>query len=819
MSRRNRDSRSTSSSLSRSRSTSRSTYESSPRDRDYRTDRSRSRSRSRSRDRGRYSRRRSPRRRRERTRSPFSRRRSPADTAKPSSKVILTSLPSYVDKDVLNILLARQGYHPIDIRVVRRNTDGGSVRVFGFIEFSDVYTAEDWISFNKGYLKLDDGFQVRLEYSREEIAREKHTYNPLASDWTCSKCTINNFNRRTNCFKCGTSRQESDAMEAKGYAMVGVSPSDSNLFNFPVYPNTLLRTKTLKIALLIRELPVTVTEEIIRSSLGKYTDLTIQRVQISSSKLYAFVQMRSSDEAGTVLHIFNKTVPYIDNCADPTNSAAQLAQNAIRIANMGRSTPNATPAVSTYEVPPRQCVSTPFGYLPVYETPDPKSFQFEPSSGYYYDTATGFYFDSKTQYYFNTNTNHWMFWSHRYSCYIDCHGGDDELKSKLQEEERLTRQSTESCSIANLPTCSSNELETNLEQSHVESLAVVSSKDEVAEESNKPVVKRKRKHKDEDENKPKTPQEIQKEMEKWARRQDKIKMSFKQPQIPVSTVEKSSVSNVMSKPINKNVVESQLEPIKKPWDDDDDDGSEVVPAGAALPGKYLGVTHRLFRVRKARAQMSAGLAVSSDTPIEQSNDQQQPLSGNDHGDSIGAESDDHSNAFDESKYIDQTKKFCLLCRRQFPDVQSLDKHVNMSNLHKNNLMAKVKELQEEKGCTPEQRYRDRARERRSHFGYDPGLKDEPEESSAEVTHAVAAYKAAKPLDSTNVGNRMLKSMGWSEGCGLGRNLQGIVQPIQAEQHVQGVGLGSSGSKIDVNASWKDRNRKSAIQRFNDLHDT
>ncbi|CAK5031422.1 unnamed protein product [Meloidogyne enterolobii] len=641
MSRRNRDSRSTSSSLSRSRSTSRSTYDSSPRDRDYRTDRSRSRSRSRSRDRGRYSRRRSPRRRRERTRSPFSRRRSPADTAKPSSKVILTSLPSYVDKDVLNILLARQGYHPIDIRVVRRNTDGGSVRVFGFIEFSDVYTAEDWISFNKvcfvlhdfktffkfllkGYLKLDDGFQ----------------------------CTINNFNRRTNCFKCGTSRQESDAMEAKGYAMVGVSPSDT---------------------LLIRELPVTVTEEIIRSSLGKYTDLTIQRVQISSSKLYAFVQMRSSDEAGTVLHIFNKTVPYIDNCAviitysrqslnqililenvnilksqsgissssiNPTNSAAQLAQNAIRIANMGRSTPNATPAVSTYEVPPRQCVSTPFGYLPVYETPDPKSFQFEPSSGYYYDTATGFYFDSKTQYYFNTNTNHWMFWSHRYSCYIDCHGGDDELKSKLQEEERLTRQSTESCSVANLPTSSSNELETNL---------------------------------------PKTPQEIQKEMEKWARRQDKIKMSFKQPQMPVSTVEKS---NVMSKPINKNVVESPLEPIKKPWDDDDDDGSEVVPAGAALPGKYLGVTHRLFRVRKARAQMSAGLAVSSDTPIEQSNDQQQPLSGRDHGDSIGAESDDHSNAFDESKYIDQTKKFCLLCRRQFPDVQTLDKHVNMSNLHK-----------------------------------------------------------------------------------------------------------------------------------------
>lgn len=40
------------------------------------------------------------------------------------------------------------------------------------------------------------------------------------------------------------------------------------------------------------------------------------------------------------------------------------------------------------------------------ETPDPKSFQLEPSSGYHYDSSTGFYYDPKTQYYFNTNTNH-----------------------------------------------------------------------------------------------------------------------------------------------------------------------------------------------------------------------------------------------------------------------------------------------------------------------------------------------------------------------------------------------------------------------------
>ncbi|KAF7637897.1 CCHC-type domain-containing protein [Meloidogyne graminicola] len=422
---------------------------------------------------------------------------------------------------------------------------------------------------------------------------------------------------------------------------------------------------------------------------------------------------------------------------NPTNSAAQLAQNAIRIANIGRATPNTSVAVSTYEVPPRQCISTPFGYLPVYETPDPKSFQLEPSSGYHYDSSTGFYYDPKTQYYFNTNTNHWMFWSHRYSCYIDCHGGDEELKTKLQEEERLTQQSTESCSVTNLRGQTSEDSEIKQQ---------------------------------------KTPQEIQKEMEKWARRQDKIKMSFKQQQIPTNslTTEKSIVSIIATKTAVQNVQESS-EPIKKPWVDDDDEGSEDVPASALLPGKKLGV-HRQALIRMARAELSAGLAVSSDAQIEHNNDQQQLPSGKD----IGGVNLDDSMSFDETKYIDRAKKSCLLCRRQFPDLQILDRHVQLSNLHKKNVMLKVRELQPEKASTLEQmQYRDRARERRKHFGYDPGLMDEPESnaSRAEVTHAVAAFKAATPLDSSNVGNRMLKSMGWSEGQGLGRNLQDAAAAI------------------------------------------
>lgn len=45
-------------------------------------------------------------------------------------------------------------------------------------------------------------------------------------------------------------------------------------------------------------------------------------------------------------------------------------------------------------------------------------------------------------------------------------------------------------------------------------------------------------------------------------------------------------------------------------------------------------------------------------------------------------------------------------------------------------------------------------------------------SDPKAAEEIASYKAKVPLDESNIGNRMLKSMGWSEGQGLGRNSQG-----------------------------------------------
>ena len=54
--------------------------------------------------------------------------------------------------------------------------------------------------------------------------------------------------------------------------------------------------------------------------------------------------------------------------------------------------------------------------------------------------------------------------------------------------------------------------------------------------------------------------------------------------------------------------------------------------------------------------------------------------------SYGGDSDDEedpgADPLDESKLVDWTKLACLLCKRQFPHKDTLQKHQQMSDLHK-----------------------------------------------------------------------------------------------------------------------------------------
>ncbi|KAI0244694.1 hypothetical protein L0F63_004453 [Massospora cicadina] len=132
-------------------------------------------------------------------------------------------------------------------------------------------------------------------------------------------------------------------------------------------------------------------------------------------------------------------------------------------------------------------------------------------------------------------------------------------------------------------------------------------------------------------------------------------------------------------------------------------------------------------------------------------------------------------AIDEA-LLDYTRLICRLCQRQFREAKDLDKHKELSQLHKSNLgdEAKVqKALQAvQKEAT---QYQDRAEE---------GKLQAPAPQKAR-----GGAKTKKP-PSENIGSRLLSKMGWKEGQGLGKDGRGIREPIKGERYAKGAGLGS-----------------------------
>ncbi|KAJ3288580.1 hypothetical protein HDU79_004746 [Rhizoclosmatium sp. JEL0117] len=169
---------------------------------------------------------------------------------------------------------------------------------------------------------------------------------------------------------------------------------------------------------------------------------------------------------------------------------------------------------------------------------------------------------------------------------------------------------------------------------------------------------------------------------------------------------------------------------------------------------------------------------------------------------------------------------CLLCERQFKGIDELTKHQVKSGLHKTNLQA-LRELQisdlrasllaqiaQQEEASMKQsntQYRNRAAERRKMYGQPskvPSERHAPYPTSSSSSSKSRMYAPGQgygterafpivPVQPTvngigddNIGNKMLKAMGWKEGSGLGAKRDGIVAPIAPDGYAKGVGLGN-----------------------------
>lgn len=167
---------------------------------------------------------------------------------------------------------------------------------------------------------------------------------------------------------------------------------------------------------------------------------------------------------------------------------------------------------------------------------------------------------------------------------------------------------------------------------------------------------------------------------------------------------------------------------------------------------------------------------------------------------------------DEFEFSDIVAMSCFLCARQFKSSEQLHRHNTESDLHKKNLRdtslqdiarqkAVAKRNAQEASSSQQPKYRDRASERRVLFQQPdaPMPENQAKEKRRFAEGPPTPPRPASPppnpgADDSNVGNKMLKLMGWTTGTGLGTTGEGRVDPIETAMYAPGVGLGAGKAK-------------------------
>ncbi|KAJ6421165.1 hypothetical protein OIU84_028532 [Salix udensis] len=745
----------------------------------------------------------------------------------PSTTVVVKGLSQKMtDEDLYQIL---DEWGPLrHVRVIKEKNSGIS-RGFAFIDFPSVGAACAMMDRIRDDGLVVDGRKLFFEYSSKPtggaggpFAQDKsgqHRKITVPSDWMCNICGCVNFARRTSCFQCNEPRTDDSP------------PADIALSNPPSLGKKGFEAGPTHV-LVVRGLDENADEEMLHYEFSKHApikDLRLVRDKFTHvSRGFAFVHFHSVKDATKALDATNGTslekngqilrVAYAKSILGPGTSgpsqSSSLAAAAIEAAAFSLQYDAVGWAPKEYNPDDNQSTGgqeQASGEITVQKDGSaPQSgFVWDEASGYYYDAASGFYFDGNTGLYYDGNQGVWYSYDQQTQQYIPFTDNNDNKASSYQSVNSKSSDGSSNRKVvisAPAATITSSEKAASLpdavQAAASAALAAEKKEKEKAKEiklaSKSSILANKKK--------------MNNVLTMWKQRSHegqttRLALDDSHPSAPADDRLLSVGQSTKSKFKSDTTTTKESSMLSS--------GDVTTPSAQTNGGSGRGV----LKSDTSYSGPSAGVSISNAAvPLTMA------------GSSTNADKSSVATPFrtDVSALGSYTPPVAAGSgRRRFSEMP-----LPSASAHKEQ---------------PQNSYRDRAAERRSLYGSSSVGDDLPDAD----LHRDSAFKrsaldpmpfppgvgggrvigdaqsyemitADKALGESNLGNRMLRNMGWNEGSGLGKDGNGMIEPVQAEAIDRRAGLGRQQKKVDPSLevkagdSYKTLIQKKSLARFREM---
>lgn len=779
-------------------------------------------------------------------------------TVAPSATVVVKGLSQKTSEEDLYQILVEWGplHH---VRIIKERSSGIS-RGFAFIDFPSVGAARTMIDGIGENGLIVDGRKLSFEYSskptggsgappfgQENSARSSYgSKRGPSSDWMCIICGCVNFARRTSCFQCNEARSN-DAPSADVTSYDSAPLGKTGLDAGPTH------------VLVVRGLDENADEEMLRYEFSKHApikDLRLVRDKFTHvSRGFAFVHFHSVEDATKALEATNGTtlekngqilrVAYAKSIHGPASgvsgASSSLAAAAIEAATFAQQYDAVGWAPKEYNPDEKQSTGGQEQGAQKDNAAPQSGFVWDEASGYYFDAASGFYYDGNTGLYYDSNNGTWYTYDQQTLQYVPCvDQNDSKTSGKTTETSKISDGSSSRKVVISAPA------------------ATITSSDKAAS----------------------LPDAVQAAAAAALAAEKKEKEKLKEIKLASKSsilANKKKMNNVLTMWKQRN---HEGQAARLVLDDQPSASTEdrvngtgqftkkakmdaTVSKGDAAPSSAFGSSNA-----SAASTAAQSFSVESQVkPRPANNSLGGTIRGVIRGSGLGVVKSDTvysgtSSGFSNSAVPITSAVTSSANSETHPVVTPFRTDASALGSYTPPVPSgsgkrRFSEMPSQQTSTQREHqtaYRDRAAERRSLYGsssFGDDLSDVGHDRDlafrkgslsdtgampfppgvgggrgSDVSSNIQSYEvitADKAIGESNVGNRMLRNMGWQEGLGLGKDGAGIVEPVQAQAMDVRAGLGSQqrkpvdpGLEVQAGDSYRTLLQKKALARFREM---